>query len=243
MSLEEAFAAFIPGYPCCSFVGSLVAVDLASGDILWKSYMAPVGYSGNAIWGNAPAVDTKRSQVYVATGNNYSSPDSYKDCIDDAAADETAMHACNVPDNYFDSIVALDLATGATNWSQRVMPYDTWHVGCSPFLLVPPGDPVPPKINCDYNAGPDFDFGQGPILYRAKNHSNSRGKGDNGEGRNKGRIIVWWFAIAIVQGNIAVIAIPRDASLIARFPTLARKPERVRFSLKLCHHIVPSITF
>jgi polyvinyl alcohol dehydrogenase (cytochrome) len=180
-SLEEAFAAFIPGYPCCSFVGSLVAVDLASGDILWKSNMVPEGYSGNAIWGNAPAVDIERSQVYVATGNNYSSPDSYHLCIE-AAADETAMAACNVPDNYFDSIIALDLASGAINWTQRVLPYDTWHVGCAPFLIG-----ATEKVNCDYDAGPDFDFGQGPILYRAKAHSNSRDKGSHGEGRGKGK--------------------------------------------------------
>ena len=35
----------------------------------------PAGYTGNAVWGSSPAIDTKRNQVYIATGNNYSVPD------------------------------------------------------------------------------------------------------------------------------------------------------------------------
>ena len=72
-SLEEALAGS-PFYPCCSFRGSMLALDVNTGAILWKSYMAPEGYSGNAVWGSSPAVDTKRQQIYIATGNNYTVP-------------------------------------------------------------------------------------------------------------------------------------------------------------------------
>ena len=75
-SNEEALAEFVPGYPCCSFRGSMVALDARSGEILWKTYMAPEtsaspGYSGNAVWGSTPAIDWRRGQLYIATGNNY----------------------------------------------------------------------------------------------------------------------------------------------------------------------------
>ena len=36
-SMEEALAAFIPGYPCCTFRGSVVALDTETGRILWKT--------------------------------------------------------------------------------------------------------------------------------------------------------------------------------------------------------------
>src|SRR5712671_7215955 len=38
--------------PCCSFIGSEVAVSARTGAILWKTPMAPSGYTGTAIWGS-----------------------------------------------------------------------------------------------------------------------------------------------------------------------------------------------
>ena len=64
-SLEEALAAaFIRGGNSytLSFRGSMLALDLATGAILWKTDTAPAGYTGNAIWGSSPAIDTKRGQ-------------------------------------------------------------------------------------------------------------------------------------------------------------------------------------
>jgi polyvinyl alcohol dehydrogenase (cytochrome) len=159
-SLEEALAAFIPGYPCCSFRGSMLAIDAATGAILWKTYFAPEGYSGNAVWGSSPAIDAKRKQVYVATGNNYSVPQSVLDCVAAAGDDAAAKAACLPGDNHFDSILALDLRTGAINWATRALPFDAWTVDCIPFF----GD----GDNCPDPAGPDYDFGQAPALFTAK---------------------------------------------------------------------------
>jgi polyvinyl alcohol dehydrogenase (cytochrome) len=163
-SYEELFAAVIPGYECCSFRGSMVALDANTGEILWRTYTTSQGFSGNAVWGSSPAVDTKRKQVYVATGNNYSAPQAFLDCVA-AAEDETEERAClePYPDNYFDTVLALDLKTGAVNWSNTVIPFDVWTVEC---LFGLPTCPDP--------EGPDFDFGQAPMLYSSKANGKKR---------------------------------------------------------------------
>jgi polyvinyl alcohol dehydrogenase (cytochrome) len=158
-SQEEALAAFVPGYQL-SFRGSILALDAATGQILWKSYMAPAGYTGNAVWGSSPAIDVRRGQVYIATGNNYSVPQSVLDCVTAAGDDPLAKAACLPADDHFDSILALDLRTGAVRWATRAIPYDAWTVDCIPF--VGDGD------LCPSPAGPDFDFGQGPALFKVR---------------------------------------------------------------------------
>jgi len=157
-SSEEALAGFVPGYPCCSFRGSMMALDVDTGAVLWKTYMIPTGYSGGAVWGSAPAIDAKRGQVYVATGNNYSVPPAVLACVAAAGSDPDAQRACIAPDDLFDAVVALDLVTGAIRWSTSALPYDAWTVSCIPFL----GD----GSNCPSPAGPDYDFGQAPALYK-----------------------------------------------------------------------------
>lgn len=157
-SMEEALAGFVPGYPCCSFRGSMLALDAGTGAILWKTSLAPPGYSGNAVWGSSPAVDVKRGQVYIATGNNYSLPPPVQACVAAAGSDADAVKACIAADNHFDSIVALDTATGAVRWATRALPFDAWTVSCFPLL----GD----GSNCPEPAGPDYDFGQAPALFR-----------------------------------------------------------------------------
>src|SRR5262249_23174763 len=62
-------------YPCCSFRGSVVALDAITGKIIWQTFMVPPGYSGGAVWGHAPVVDVKRGLLYVGVGNNTHLPD------------------------------------------------------------------------------------------------------------------------------------------------------------------------
>jgi polyvinyl alcohol dehydrogenase (cytochrome) len=159
-SQEEALAAFVPGY-VLSFRGSMLALDLATGAILWKTVMAPEGYTGNAVWGSSPAIDTKRGQVYIATGNNYSVPPAVLACVA-AAPSDTARAACLPADDYFDSVMALDMKTGAVRWATRAISYDAWTVDCIPFF----GD----GDLCPSPAGPDFDFGQAPALFTTKDN-------------------------------------------------------------------------
>ena len=143
-SLEEALAAD-PGYACCTFRGSIVALDAATGDVAWKSYTIPeapsprgrnpdgavlMGPSGAAVW-SAPTVDAGRRLVYAATGNAYTAP----------AAGTS------------DAIVAFDLDTGALRWTNQLTPDDAFILNC--------GGANP---NCPQDDGPDFDFGSSPVL-------------------------------------------------------------------------------
>jgi polyvinyl alcohol dehydrogenase (cytochrome) len=135
-------------YACCTFRGSVVALDAATGAVVWKTYMIPEeprargtstagvtlwGPSGSGIW-SAPTVDPARGALYVATGNAYTAP----------------AHLSS------DAVVALDLSTGAIRWTRQATPGDVYLTGCRA------GNP-----NCPDRNGPDLDFGSPPMLARS----------------------------------------------------------------------------
>ena len=164
-SFEEFLAAVIPGYECCQFRGSMMALDVHTGAVLWKTYTAPEGYSGNAVWGSTPVVDTKRGSIYISTGNNYSVPDDVLACIG-GTEDPDEQRDCLAADNYFDAVMALDWHTGEVKWSTIAIPFDVWTVGCLDLGL--------PPQNCPDPEGPDFDFGQAPMLIKAEKGKNKQ---------------------------------------------------------------------
>jgi polyvinyl alcohol dehydrogenase (cytochrome) len=145
-SIEEALAAD-PSVQCCTFRGSVVALEAATGKKLWESFTIletpkptggkltaqkePLGPSGAGIW-SSPTIDEKLGLLYVATGDNYSAPTT----------------------NTSDALLAMELKTGKLVWSRQLTENDAYNVGCS----------MPAKTNCPDSAGPDFDFGQSPIL-------------------------------------------------------------------------------
>lgn len=53
----------------------MIKVDASNGNIVWRTYLAPDnnntvgGFSGNSLWGSSPAIDVRRNQVYIATGD------------------------------------------------------------------------------------------------------------------------------------------------------------------------------
>jgi polyvinyl alcohol dehydrogenase (cytochrome) len=166
------------GYVCCTFRGSLVAVDAATGDIKWQTYTVPDnggqpgGYSGASIWGGTPAIDPIRRRVYVTTGQNYAVPPDAKDC---QAAGGTPDE-CLSPDDHKDSILALDLRTGAIEWSAGPQLFDDWNGACIPGF---------PPDNCPENPGPDFDFGTGAQLFTV--HMGGRLRHVVGAGQKSGQ--------------------------------------------------------
>ena len=144
-----------PKYECCTFRGSLVALDAQTGSLIWKTYTIaseakPIGKNavgttrwgpaGGGIW-SAPTVDPKRKVVYAATGNMYTEPQQ--------------------PTS--DSIVAFDLDSGRIAWVSQVTDKDVFVVGCGQ-LAGPQGN----GANCPpaESLGPDHDFGNAPILVK-----------------------------------------------------------------------------
>jgi len=184
-SLEESLAALVPNYPCCSFRGSMLAVNANTGAIIWKTNTMPTaaGYSGGAVWGSSPAIDTKRGQVYIGTGNNYTVPPAVLACIVAAAGNPDQQRACIPPDDHFDSIMALDLNTGAIRWATRVLPYDAWTVEC--VFGIFPGN----VVNCPSPAGPDYDFAQAPALFSVQPGGNGKPIELVGAGQKSG---IYW---------------------------------------------------
>ncbi|HKD08009.1 MAG TPA: PQQ-binding-like beta-propeller repeat protein [Bryobacteraceae bacterium] len=153
VSSGEEIAGAAPTYECCTFRGSVLAIDAGTGKTIWKAYTvdppAPTGKtpagvrkfgpSGAGIW-STPTIDTKRDVVYVATGDNYSDP----------------------PTRTSDAILALDRKTGKILWSRQMTANDAFVVSC--------GAPSPDtQTNCPESKGPDFDFGQPPILVSLPN--------------------------------------------------------------------------
>ena len=184
-SNEELIAGFVPkAFWTWYFRGSVVALDVATGAQLWKTYTVPQGYYGGGVWGSTPAVDLDTNQVFVATGNNYMVPQSALDCLTNGGT----PGACLSPDNHFNSIIALDLKTGAIRWARKGLSYDAWNVGCG---LGVPGFVVPPNDNCPSPAGPDWDFAQGPMLF---SDDSSGKKTMVGAGQKSG--MFWAFRIS-----------------------------------------------
>jgi len=188
-SLEEGVATD-PNYPCCSFRGSIVALNAMNGAILWKTYTVPDnggvpgGYSGGAIWGTTPAYDAASNTLSVTTGNNYTVPQTVKDC---EAAGGTAS-SCLDPADHIDSVLALNAGTGAIKWATGTQGFDDWNVSC-----IPGFDPH----NCPSNPGPDYDFGSGPNLFTTKNAAGEK-QLVVGAGQKSGE----YWALDAATGNI-----------------------------------------
>lgn len=148
VSAAEESAARDPKYQCCTFRGSVVALDAATGNLLWKSHAIRkppkptkvssdgtqmFGPAGAAIW-SSPTIDAHRGVLYAATGNSYT----------------------DVETDGSDAIVAFDLETGERRWINQRTPRDNFVIGC-PKEKAGQG-------NCPKQAGPDFDFGASTIL-------------------------------------------------------------------------------
>jgi polyvinyl alcohol dehydrogenase (cytochrome) len=148
VSSLEVTSAADPAYECCTFRGSVVALDASTGANRWKAHTIPtppkevgrtrlgtrvLAPSGAPVW-NSPAIDAQRGLLYVGTGENYSSP-----------ANDTS-----------DALIAFRLADGAMVWHAQKTANDAWNVACM----------LPDNPNCPPENGPDVDFGSSVIVLR-----------------------------------------------------------------------------
>lgn len=146
VSSAEEVGGANPKYPCCSFRGSVNALDAETGTVIWQTYTIPtaaqptslnavgtrmLGPSGAGVWSSA-TIDPDRHALYVGTGDNYSDP-----------ASATS-----------DAVMALDLDQGKVLWIKQLTAEDRFNIGCLSA----------DKSSCPKNPGGDFDIGAPPIL-------------------------------------------------------------------------------
>lgn len=143
----EWVAAADPDHECCTFRGSVAALDAATGQRVWQSWAIAAEPrltgdtnaagtptwkpAGAAVW-SSPAIDARRKRLYMATGAAYTSP----------APAET------------DAVIAVDLETGKPVWRYQAAANDAWTMSCR----------MADKTNCPTPHGHGDDFTAPPLL-------------------------------------------------------------------------------
>jgi len=147
VSSLEVVTAIDEKYACCTFRGSVVALDLDTGATRWTHFTVEqppreqgltrvgtkiLGPSGAPVW-TSPALDLERGVIYHGSGENYSSP----------------------ADRNSDSVFAVDMKTGERRWQHQFTPGDAWNSTCATSKDHP---------NCPRERGPDLDLSASPLL-------------------------------------------------------------------------------
>jgi polyvinyl alcohol dehydrogenase (cytochrome) len=143
---DESMAATDPSYECCTFRGSVVALDAATGKKIWQAYTIRdlpkvIGQNakGTKTWGpsgavpwSSPTIDLQRKALYIGTGVNYSKPET-----------DTS-----------DAIIAFDMDSGRLLWSHQFTTDDSYNFACG----------AADKTNCPRDPIIDVDLGNSGML-------------------------------------------------------------------------------
>jgi polyvinyl alcohol dehydrogenase (cytochrome) len=143
---DESIAATNAAYECCTFRGSIVALDGRTGKRVWQAYTVdeipkPTGQnkagaktwgpSGVAVW-SSPTIDLQKKAIYAGTGVNYSNP----------------------PTDSSDAILAFDMDSGRLLWKRQFTEGDGYNFACV----------GQDKTNCPRDPFIDADFGNSGTL-------------------------------------------------------------------------------
>jgi polyvinyl alcohol dehydrogenase (cytochrome) len=143
---DESMAATDPAYECCTFRGSIVALDAATGKRAWRAWtvrdepkVTGQNSKGTKTWGpsgavpwSSPTLDLQKRAVYIGTGVNYSKP-----------VTETS-----------DAILAFNMDSGKLMWSRQLTADDAYNFACG----------AQDKTNCPRDPIIDVDFGNSGML-------------------------------------------------------------------------------
>lgn len=143
---DESMAASDPKYECCTFRGSLVALDAANGRKIWQAYtiadkpqVTGKNAAGTKTWGpsgavpwSSPTIDLQDRVIYIGTGVNYSKPTT-----------DTS-----------DAIVAISMDSGDILWSSQLSSGDAYNFACG----------AQNKANCPLTPFIDTDLGNSGLL-------------------------------------------------------------------------------
>ena len=143
LSAIDVALAMNPRYECCVSHGGVHAMNLSDWSIRWTAHTTEdakptykndigvqmQGPSGAPVW-TTPAIDAKRNQLYIGTGENTSSP---------------ATHTS-------DAIIAYDLETGVENWIFQGTKDDAFNMACG--RRMGPNCPKERGPDFDFGASP-----------------------------------------------------------------------------------------
>jgi polyvinyl alcohol dehydrogenase (cytochrome) len=228
VSSTEDAAAVNPSYSCCTFRGSVAALEIASGRTLWKSYtvleepqptrknsagIQEFGPAGAAIT-SSPTVDAKRNVLYVATGGS----------------------ATGIEQSLTDAVVALDSVDGKLRWVKQLVRPDAGTGGAgfssSPVLrTLATGNQVllaGQKSGIVYGLDPDHG---GQILWQTKIGDSSAGSGAAGGGASGIASVVGPPGVAGSPGGVAWGSAADHRSLYVATSGLLAQPPNAGGSL------------
>ncbi|HVY89808.1 MAG TPA: PQQ-binding-like beta-propeller repeat protein [Hyphomonadaceae bacterium] len=144
LSASEESQGNVGAYGCCTFIGTVAAVDVKTGKVAWKQSILDekphptrlntagtqmYGPAGGALWA-APTIDPKRGVLYVTSGDSYT----------------------EVEHKASDAVIAMDLKTGKIKWINQVLAGDN-------FMSGTVNGPLGTR-------GPDYDFGSSAALLK-----------------------------------------------------------------------------
>jgi polyvinyl alcohol dehydrogenase (cytochrome) len=128
----------------------VVALDANTGKKIWQTFTIP---------------ETPKVVGKSAAGTEQSGPSGAGVWSTPTIDERAGVLYVGTGDNYSDpatatsdAILAMDLKTGELKWSKQLTAGDTYNTGCSGAA----------KANCPKKGGPDFDFGQPPILVQLR---------------------------------------------------------------------------
>jgi polyvinyl alcohol dehydrogenase (cytochrome) len=143
-SIEEGPGAQ-PTYECCTFRGSVVSLDADNGTEIWKTYTiteTPVQIGKNSA--GAPQWSPAGAAVW-----NAPTIDPQRGALYVGTGNAYTQPAARTSD----AVMAFELKSGRMLWWNQLTPSDAFLVGCRSDVE-----------NCPKDVGPDFDFGNSPIL-------------------------------------------------------------------------------
>ena len=144
----------IARYECCTFRGSVSALDASTGAVIWKSYTITEEPKPKA------QERVRRADVGTRRRRRLGRTDDRSRRVVSC----TSRRATTTPapaTNTTDAVIAMDMETGKHRWVYQPTPNDVWTGGCRPEN--------PADSNCPEKLGPDHDFSIAPLLTKAPN--------------------------------------------------------------------------
>lgn len=167
----------------CTQKGNMFAIDIETGSVAWKTYTVPVGlpndkdndqYCGGGVWGSSPSIWPEAGLVYYGVGQLYNYTTKMAECMCNSEnfLTNTSCPGYDAGVQPFscyneahargerllsNAIVAVRMSDGEPVWWDSVQGIDAWGSPCVGFS---------PQTTqgCPRVPGPDWDFGQAPLL-------------------------------------------------------------------------------